>query len=185
MDQPGDRPWGWGMDAFAHPPRAGARSYCRGPEARPRHLVRPPFSRNPHRRARTTGGTPHPVDCLAQRCLYCRAVAPETGAAKLGTAAPRMIRSSRRLRPRLPAGGCRVPVLPLAGAWRANGVEDNLGPLAVADRSVEIPLEPHRYWTVRFDVRNWAGRCLTLAARQAACSHRRIGPACFWQGGRV
>jgi hypothetical protein len=59
----------------------------------------------------------------------------------------------------------KSPVLPLAGAWRANGVEDNLGPLAVVNRSVEIPLEPRRFTTVR----------LTFGTRPAAPSRSRLG----------
>jgi hypothetical protein len=41
------------------------------------------------------------------------------------------------------------PAFSLAAAWRTNGVEDNLAPLAVVNRSVEIPLEAHRFSTVR------------------------------------
>ena len=47
------------------------------------------------------------------------------------------------------AARLKSPVFPLAAAWRTNGVEDNLSPLAVANRSVEVPLEAHRFSTVR------------------------------------
>jgi len=40
-------------------------------------------------------------------------------------------------------------VFPLAAAWRSNGVEDNLSPLAVVSRGVEVPLEAHRFSAVR------------------------------------
>ncbi|HZT31546.1 MAG TPA: glycosyl hydrolase-related protein [Bryobacteraceae bacterium] len=51
------------------------------------------------------------------------------------------------------------PVFPLAGAWLANGVEENQAPLA-AGAAVEIPLKARAYTTVRLVFRS-----LTVAAR--------------------
>jgi hypothetical protein len=67
----------------------------------------------------------------------------------------------------------RSPVLSLAAAWRADGIEDNLDPLAVADRSTEIPLEAHGVSTVR----------LVFGAGPAAPSRSRLGsgPEPKWQ----
>jgi hypothetical protein len=47
------------------------------------------------------------------------------------------------------AARLKSPVFPLAAAWRTNGVEDNLSPLAVANRGFEVPLEAHRFSAVR------------------------------------
>jgi hypothetical protein len=41
------------------------------------------------------------------------------------------------------------PVFPLTAAWLANGVEQNQSPLAIQANSVEIPLKPRAYTTVR------------------------------------
>jgi alpha-mannosidase len=43
----------------------------------------------------------------------------------------------------------KSPVFPLAAAWRTNGLEDNLTPLAVSANSVAIPLQPRAFSTLR------------------------------------
>jgi hypothetical protein len=43
----------------------------------------------------------------------------------------------------------KSPIFPLAAAWRTNGLEDNLSPLAVTTNGVAVPLQPRAFSTLR------------------------------------